>query len=93
MPTRRPVKLPGAGGHGDTVEIGEFHLGEIHHARKQRHHGFGVTARHRNALAGGDPTAIGIEDGGRAGFERRIDGEDAHGLTSAAVIRVSGRSL
>jgi hypothetical protein len=37
--------------------------------------------------AGGDPAAIGVEHGGRAGFERGVDGEDAHGSGDEGWIR------
>ena len=87
----QPGKAAGAGGDGDAVEVGEIDLGQIHHPRKQRHDGLGVPTRHRNALARGDAAAVGVEYRGRAGFERSVDGKDAHGSTLAANIRVGGR--
>ena len=77
----------GAGGDGDTVKLGEFDLGGVHHPRDQRHHGFGVAAHHRDGLAGGDGRAAGVEHGSRAGFERGVDGKDTHG----SLLRVDSR--
>ena len=72
-------KAAGAGGDDDAVEIGEFDLREVHHARNERHHRLGVAAHHRQRLAGGDDAAD--EHGGRAGFEGGVDGKDAHSQT------------
>ena len=85
-PDPQPGEAAGAGGDGDTVEIGEFDVGEIHHARDQRHQRFGVAARHRQRLAGGDDAAL--EHGGRAGFEGGVDGKNAH--ISAVIIHDCG---
>ena len=68
----------GPGGDGDTVERGEFDVGDVHDPGDERHQGFGVAARHRDRLAGSDPSAAGVEHGGRAGLERGVDGKDAH---------------
>ena len=82
-PHAQPGEAAGAGGDGDAVELGEFDVGQVHHARDERHQRFGMAARHGERLAGGDPAAVGVEHGGRAGLERGVDGKDAHDQTDS----------
>ena len=78
MPTRRPVKLPGPTVTAMRLRSANSQRRRVHHARDQRHHGFGVAARHGERFAGQDRATLRIEHGGRAGAERGIDGENAH---------------
>ena len=71
-------KTAGTGGDGNTVERRESDTGGFHHARDQRHQGFGVAALHRLRFLGDDLARAGVEHGGGAGIKRRIDSEDQH---------------
>jgi hypothetical protein len=70
----------GAGSDGDPVERGERNTGRCHHPRDQRHQRFGMAALHRLRFNRDGLACGGVEHGGRAGIERRIECEDQHGL-------------
>ena len=77
-PTRNPVKLPGPVVDGDAVERGKGNAGRLHHARDQRHQGFGMAALHRLRFLRDQLACAGVEHGRGAGIKRGIDGEDEH---------------
>jgi len=64
---------------GDAAERTELDRGLVHHPRDQRHHGFGMAARHDAALARHDRSRGAVENRGRAGIERTVNGKDKHG--------------
>ena len=83
MPTRKPVKLP-----GPVVTATRSISGNVMPAWsmtrcEQRHQRFGMAAHHRQAFAGDDAALFGVEHGRRAGRQRRINGEYAHGRSAA----------
>ena len=83
-PTRNPVKLPGPVVDRDTVQRVEGDAGFLHHARDQRHQRFGMATLHRLRFLRDHLGAGGVEHGGGAGVEGRIDGEDQHkGMVAA----------
>ena len=81
----------GPGGDSDAVECGKIEVAAREDARDQRHQCFGMAAHHRQRFMHVRVAALGVEHGDRAGFQRGIDGEDAHdGNCAASSIRESG---
>src|SRR6266702_8555230 len=76
-------KAAGTGRDGNAIQRGEGDAGGLNQARNQRHQGFGVAALHRLRFLGDDFTRVGVEHGGGAGIERRIDSEDQHGRANS----------
>ena len=58
MPTRRPVKLPGPTVTAMRSSSANSSCAAIHHARDQRHQGFGMAAQHRQRFAREDAAAL-----------------------------------
>ena len=71
-------KAAGTGRRGDAVERGKGNAGRLHHARDQRHQGFGMAALHRQQFLRDHVACAGVEHGRGAGIKRGIDGEDEH---------------
>ena len=67
--------------HGDAVETGEPALDRRDDPVDQRQKRLGVTALHRDRLPRERLKPVPVDDAGRAGSERRIDGEDTHELS------------
>ena len=74
-------KAAGTGRRRDAVEFRERNARCFHHARDQRHQGFGMTALHRLRFLRDEVACGSVEDGRGAGIERRIDSEDQHGAS------------
>ena len=77
-PTRNPVKLPGPAVAAMRSSSRERNARCFHHARDQRHQGFGMAALHRLRFLRDEIACGGVENGRGAGIERRIDSEDQH---------------
>jgi hypothetical protein len=80
-------KAARACGDGDAVKVAEIDAGAVHDPRDQRHQRFGMTAVHEFSLGRHDRPAARVEHGRCAGFERGIDGKDAHFRSQVSVIR------
>ena len=76
----------GAGGGNGNIGVGRYcktergkgNAGRLHHARDQRHQGFGMAALHRLRFLRDHAACAGVEHGRGAGIKRGIDGEDEH---------------
>ena len=77
-PTRNPVKLPGPVVTAMRSSAAKATPDCLHHARDQRHQGFGMAALHRLRFLRDQAACAGVEHGRGAGIERGIDGEDQH---------------
>ena len=72
-------KAAGAGGCGDAVELLRSLTPDfLHDPRDQRHQRFGMAALHGLRFLRDHLGVAGVDDGGSAGIERGIDGEDQH---------------
>ena len=80
-PTRNPVKLPGPVVTAMRSSAAKAMPDCFHHARDQRHQRFGMAALHRLRFLRDQLACVGVENGGGAGIERGIDGEDQHGAS------------
>ena len=74
-------KAAGTGRRRDAVEFRERNARCFHHARDQRHQGFGMATLHRLRFLRDEIACGGVENGRGAGIERRIDSEDQHGAS------------
>ncbi len=77
----------GSGGDGDAVKIGEVELCALQDTRDQWHQCLGMSALHRQRFLHADIGVRGVEHGDRTGFERGIDGQDAHAPSVALKFR------
>ena len=92
MPTRSPVKLP-----GPVVTAMRSSAANSSPARSMTRAISGISASAWPRTIGSDSRAeiaalLGVEHGGRAGFERGIDGKDTHGWDYNAGVAMRSRS-
>ena len=77
----KPGVAPGADRHGDPVEARKS-AGDVRdEAIEQRQQGLGMAALHDEGFLRQRLLRLRLHDAGRAGAERRIDGENAHAVS------------
>src|SRR5215813_6502398 len=65
-------------GYRNAIKRGDLELGATKHTLDQRHQCFGMTALHRQRFLHAYVRMRGVEHSDRTGFERSINGKDAH---------------